>query len=92
MKGPASHVSENGQYIDGLITPAGTVSDKLDTHLCPDKIKVCSGLLEVFALSNCQPQNVAWIMYVVFVIKLLGLLHNLHISYSLYLNLYTSTN
>lgn len=39
MKGPASHVSENGQYTDGLITPAGTVSDKLDTHLCPDKIK-----------------------------------------------------
>ena len=56
MKGPASHVSENGQYTDGLITPAGTVSDKLDTHLCPDKIKVCSGLLEMFALSHVNPK------------------------------------
>ena len=40
MKGPASHVSENGQFTNGLITPAETVSDKLDTHLCPDKIRV----------------------------------------------------
>ena len=40
MKGPATHVLENGRYNDGLITPAKTVSDKHDTHLCPDKIKV----------------------------------------------------
>ena len=40
MKGPASHVSENGQFTSGLITPAETVSDKLDTHLCPDKLRV----------------------------------------------------
>ena len=41
MRGPASHVSENGQYTDGLIKPAATVSDKLDTNLCPADIKVC---------------------------------------------------
>ena len=41
MRGPASHVSENGQYTDGLIKPAATVSDKLDTNLCPANIKVC---------------------------------------------------
>lgn len=40
MRGPASHVSENGQFTNGLITPAETVSDKLDTDLCPDKIRV----------------------------------------------------
>ena len=40
MRGPASHVSENGQYTDGLIRPAATVSDKLDTNLCPNNIKV----------------------------------------------------
>ena len=46
MRGPASHVSENGQYTDGLIKPAATVSDKLDTNLCPANIKVCiCGLL-----------------------------------------------
>ena len=56
MKGPASHVSENGQYTDGLITPAGTVSDKLDTHLCPEKIKVCIGVVEVFTLSPVDPK------------------------------------
>ncbi|KAL9982058.1 hypothetical protein ACROYT_G010848 [Oculina patagonica] len=39
MQGPASHVSANGRYNKGLTTPAETVSDKLDTKLCPDKIK-----------------------------------------------------
>ena len=40
MRGPASHVSENGHYNDGLIKAAKTISDKHDTDLCPDKIKV----------------------------------------------------
>ena len=54
MKGPASHVSENGQYTDGLVSAAATVSDKLDTHLCPDNIKVLTtltkgGAMQVFS-------------------------------------------
>ena len=47
MRGPASHVSENGRYNVGLKTAAETVSDKHDTVLCPDKIKV-SGIQELF--------------------------------------------
>lgn len=50
MKGPASHVSEDGQYNDGLVTAAETVSDKLDTLLCPDKIRV-SGIQKFFSFS-----------------------------------------
>ena len=57
MKGPASHVSENGQYTDGLTKPAKTVSDKLDTHLCPDKIRVRTtqylSILKCFLLNFC---------------------------------------
>ena len=52
MKGPASHVSENGQFTNGLITPAETVSDKLDTHLCPDKIRVCIAHVNNFSLEE----------------------------------------
>ena len=40
MKGPATHVTENGQYKDGIKSQAETVSDKHDTLLCPDDIKV----------------------------------------------------
>jgi len=40
MKGPASHVSENGRYNEGLLKAAQTVSDKHDIDLCPDKIRV----------------------------------------------------
>lgn len=40
MKGPASHVMEIGEYKDGLITAAETVSDRYDSNLCPDKVKL----------------------------------------------------
>ena len=40
MKAPASHVSENGHYNKGLLKAAKTVSDKHDTDLCPNKIRV----------------------------------------------------
>lgn len=38
MKGPATHVTENGQYKDGIKSQAETVSDKHDTLLCPDEM------------------------------------------------------
>lgn len=40
MKGPATHVTENGQYKDGIKSQAETVSDKHDTLLCPDEMNV----------------------------------------------------
>ena len=40
MKGPATHVTENGQYKDGIKSQAETVSDKHDTLLCPDDMNV----------------------------------------------------
>ena len=40
MKGPATHVTENGQYQDGIKSQAETVSDKHDTLLCPDEMNV----------------------------------------------------
>ncbi|XP_067033083.1 uncharacterized protein [Acropora muricata] len=37
MKAVASHVLGSGEYKDGLIAPAVTVSDRHDSHLCPNK-------------------------------------------------------
>ena len=40
MKAVASHVLGSGEYKDGLIAPAVTVSDRHDSHLCPNKFNV----------------------------------------------------
>ena len=36
----ASHVLGSGEYKDELIDPAVTVSDRHDSHLCPNKFNV----------------------------------------------------
>ena len=40
MKAVASHVLESGEYKDGLIANAVTVSDRHDSLLCPNKFNV----------------------------------------------------